>query len=127
MEEIPYQSMISIPILVGSDIHGVLQLLSTTPYNFKDEDVRFLWILILQLEGLFQKIAKPASQHTESRDPFTGLPMKAHLDSELDREFLRSRRNTRPFCLFLIEIDNFHKIQDQLQSLRGGILLREIS
>ena len=127
MDAIPYQSMVSIPILVGSEIHGVLQLFSTTPYNFKDEDVRFLWILILQLEGLFQKIAKPAIQHAENRDPFTGLPMKAHLDSELDREFLRSRRNTRPFCLFLIEIDNFHKIQDQLQSLRGGILLREIS
>jgi diguanylate cyclase (GGDEF)-like protein len=127
MEQVPYQSLVSIPILVGSDIHGVLQLFSTTPYNFTDEDVRFLWILVLQLEGLFHKMSRPVVHHVEEKDPFTGLPMRAHFEAELDREFLRSRRNTRPFSLFFIEIDNFHKVQDQLQSLRGGILLREIS
>ena len=127
MEQIPYESMVSIPILVGSDIHGVLQLFSTTPYNFKDEDVRFLWILILQLEGLFHKLARPVVHRVEDHDPFTGLPMKAHFEVELDREFLRSRRNARPFSLFFIEIDNFHKVQEQLQSLRGGMLLREVS
>jgi diguanylate cyclase (GGDEF)-like protein len=127
MEQIPYQSMISLPVLVGNDIHGVLQLFSTTAYNFVDEDVRFLWILILQLEGLFDKLVKPVTNHVEDFDPFTGLPMKAHFTAELDREFLRSRRNTRPFSLFFIEIDDFHEIQNQMQSLRGGILLREVS
>ena len=127
MEQVPYQSMVSIPILVGNDIHGVLQLFSTVPYNFNDEDVRFLWILILQLEGLFHRIDRPVDHHVEEKDPFTGLPMKAYFEAELDREFLRSRRNTRPFSLFLIEIDDYQKIQDQLQSLRGGILLREVS
>jgi len=127
MEQIPFQSMVSIPILVGSDIHGVLQLFSTNPYNFKDEDVRFLWILVLQLEGLFHKMARPMAHNVEVHDPFTGLPMRAHFETELDREFLRSRRNTRPFSLFFIEIDNFQKIQEQLLSLRGGILLREVS
>ena len=127
MEQIPYQSMVSLPILVGSDIHGVLQLFSTTPYNFKDEDVRFLWILTLQLEGLFHKIARPVVHRAEEKDPFTGLPMRAHFEAELDREFLRSRRNTRPFSLFFIEIDDFHEVQEQLQSLRGGMLLREVS
>jgi diguanylate cyclase (GGDEF)-like protein len=127
MELVPYKSMVSIPILVGSDIHGVLQLFSTTPYNFKDEDVRFLWILILQLEGLFQQVTKPVGHHLEDHDPFTGLPMEAYFNAELNREFLRSRRNTRPFSLLFIEIDNFHKVQNQLQSLKGGILLREVS
>ena len=65
MEQVPYQSMVSIPILVGSEIHGVLQLFSMTPYNFKDEDVRFLWILILQLEGLLHKITRPVVQKIE--------------------------------------------------------------
>lgn len=127
MEQVPYQSMVSIPILVGNDIHGVLQVFSTTPHNFKDDDVRFLWILILQLEGLFHKIVRPVVQKIEDHDPFTGLPMKDHFDSELDREFLRSRRNSRPFSLLFIEIDNFYKVQEQMQSLRGGILLREVA
>jgi len=127
MEKIPYQSMVSIPILVGSDIHGVLQLFSTDPHHFKDEDVRFLWILILQLEGLFHKIAMPVIGHAEDHDPFTGLPTKSRFEEELNREFLRSRRNTRPFSVFFIEIDNFHKVQDQVQSLKGGILLREVA
>lgn len=127
MEQIPYKSMVSIPILVGSEIHGILQLFSTTPFNFKDEEVRFLWILILQLEGLFHKIVRPVIQKVEDHDPYTGLPMKIYLDSELDREFLRSRRNARPFSILFIEVDNFYKIQEQLQSLRGGILLREIA
>ncbi|UCF88233.1 MAG: GAF domain-containing protein, partial [bacterium] len=127
MEQVPYQSMVSVPIIVGNDIHGVLQLFSKTPHNFTDEDVRFLWILVLQLEGLFQKIAKPMVRHLEDHDPFTGLPTKAYFEEELDREFLRSRRNARPFSLFFIEIDEFSKIQNQLQSLKGGMLLREVS
>jgi len=127
MEKVPYHSMVSIPVLVGSDIQGVLQLFSNTPHHFKDEDVRFLWILILQLEGLFHKVAMPVVGHTEDHDPFTGLPTKTRFEEELNREFMRSRRNTRPFSVFLIEIDDFHKVQDQVPSLKGGILLREIA
>ncbi|MGD8353295.1 MAG: GAF domain-containing protein, partial [Pseudomonadota bacterium] len=127
MELVPYHSMVSIPLLVGNDIHGVLQLFSDNPKNFNDEDVRFLWILTLQLEGLFHQIVRPLVHKVDDHDPFTGLPMKSHFDSELDREFLRSRRNTRPFSLFVIEIDNFFKLQEQRQSLKGGILLREVA
>ncbi len=127
MKQIPYQSMVSIPILVGNDIHGILQLFSTTPNNFKDEDVRFLWILVLQLEGLFHRMTRPIIQKVDENDPFTGLPLKSYFESELDREFLRSRRKTRPFSLFFIELDEFNDVKDQLESLRGGILLREVS
>ncbi|UCG39451.1 MAG: GAF domain-containing protein [bacterium] len=126
MEELGCRSLLSMPILVGNSVRGVLQLFSAVPNNFPDDIVRFLWILILQLEGLFHKMSKPAHLQVDDFDPFTGLPMRSRFDSELDREFLRSRRNNRSFSLFLMEIDDFQEIKEKLISIGGGIILRGV-
>ena len=101
-KELDCRSLISIPILVGSDLQGILQLFSSKPYNFPDETVRLLWILVLQLEGIFHKLKKPVHHSMEEHDPFTILPMRTRFETELEKEFARSRRNKRAFSLFFI-------------------------
>ncbi len=125
-KEIDSQSLISIPIQVGNNTQGVVQLFSSKPYNFPDETVRFLWILILQLEGIFHKLTKPVHPTLEEHDPFTVLPMRARFEMELEKEFARCRRNNRAFSIFFIEIDN-GSIKDQIVSLGIGLVLREVA
>ena len=125
-DELGCRSLISIPILVGSELQGILQLFSSKPYNFPDETVRLLWILVLQLEGIFHKLKKPVHHTIDEHDPFTVLPMRARFESELEKEFSRSRRNKRAFSLFFIEIDK-GAIRDQIASLGIGLVLREVA
>lgn len=120
------QSLVSIPIIVESNIRAVIQLFSSKPYHFQDESIRFLWILTLQLEGLFHKMKRHELHQDETKDPFTNLDMRPHFEAELDREFLRCRRNNRPFSLLLIGIDNFNELKDQTVSLGGGMVIREV-
>jgi diguanylate cyclase (GGDEF)-like protein len=121
------QSLVSIPIIVESSIRAIIQLFSSKSYNFTDESIRFLWILTLQLEGLFHKTRRHELHPGEIKDPFTDLAMRPHFEAELDREFLRCRRNNRPFSLLLIAIDNFEELKDQTISLGGGMVIREVA
>ena len=88
------RSVVSIPIIVEGTIKAVIQLFSSKPYNFTDDNIRFLWILVLQLEGLFHKMTRTdLSIAGGGKDPFTDLPMRPQFDTEMEREFTRSRRN----------------------------------
>lgn len=125
-KQLSCHSLVSIPIIVEGNIRAIIQLFSLKPYHFSDESIRFLWILTLQLEGLFHKMRRHELQQGESKDPFTDLPMRPQFETELDREFLRCRRNNRSFSLLLIAIDNFEELRDQTISLGGGMVIREV-
>ena len=120
------RSVVSIPIIVEGTIKAVIQLFSSKPYNFTDDNIRFLWILVLQLEGLFHKMTRTDISMGGGKDPFTDLPMRPQFDSEMDREFTRSRRNNRPFSIMLISIDNFAELSQQAASFGGGMVIREV-
>ncbi|MBN2721085.1 MAG: GAF domain-containing protein [Proteobacteria bacterium] len=124
--EISCRSVVSIPIIVESNARAVIQLFSSRPYNFTDDNIRFLWILVLQLEGLFHKMMRTEPGLGEGKDPFTDLPMRPQFDNEMEREFTRSRRNNRPFALMLISIDRFSELSHQAASFGGGMILREV-
>ena len=111
---------------VQTNIRAVIQLFSSKPYHFPDESIRFLWILVLQLEGLFHKMKGHDLHQNRIKDPFTDLPLRSQFDEELDREFMRSRRNNRPFSLLLIAVDKFEELIEQNISLGGGMVIREV-
>jgi diguanylate cyclase (GGDEF)-like protein len=52
-------------------------------------------------------------------DPLTGLINRRHLDTMLEHEIARSQRTEAPFCLCLLDIDNFKSINDNLGHLAG--------
>ena len=45
-------------------------------------------------------------------DPLTGLHTRASLHAEIDREINRFTRTGRPFCVAIMDIDHFKKIND---------------
>jgi len=52
------QSVLSVPISHENKVKGVLQLFRTGAHSFGDEHVRMVWILALQLEGMFHRLLK---------------------------------------------------------------------
>lgn len=57
-------------------------------------------------------------------DPLTGLPNRRQLFEQLQMEFARAKRYTRPFCLLYIDLDSFKAINDQFGHLFGDEILR---
>jgi diguanylate cyclase (GGDEF)-like protein len=120
------RSVLSVPISHDNKVKGVLQLFKIGAHSFRDEDVRMVWILALQLEGMFHRLLKNNYAGVAEKDPFTDLPKRAVFEKELEKELVRSRRNNNPFSVLLIEIDHFKDLKSQLMSLEGDILVREV-
>lgn len=66
------------------------------------------------------------SQIAEARtDPLTGLPNRRCFDDELARRTAEWRRRRVPFCLLLMDVDHFKRLNDQLGHPAGDQALRE--
>jgi diguanylate cyclase (GGDEF)-like protein len=57
-------------------------------------------------------------------DPLTGLANRRFLFEQLESEFARARRYTRPFSLLYIDLDGFKSVNDQFGHLFGDEILR---
>ncbi|UCF30187.1 MAG: diguanylate cyclase [bacterium] len=121
------RSIVSLPIAHDGLIKGVFQVFREREKSFSDENVRMLWILALQLEGMFERQFKATTQKGVEKDTFTGLPTRATIEMELDKEIYRSRRNNAPISFLLIEIDGFNEMKSRLMSIEGDIILKEVA
>ena len=74
---------------------------------------------------LVYKMAQMSVQqeHQASHDPLTGLPNRSLLQSSLNVELVRSKRDGRPFGLLLIDLDHFKEVNDTLGHHVGDQLL----
>ncbi len=71
-----------------------------------------------QIDELRQQLHEQAN-----RDPLTGLYNRRYLDSTLEREIARCKREGHPLSLIMIDIDHFKKINDTYGHLAGDEIL----
>jgi diguanylate cyclase len=62
-----------------------------------------------------------------NRDPLTGLYNRRYLDSTLERELARSKREGQPLSLILIDIDHFKQINDTYGHQAGDEVLKRMA
>ena len=61
-----------------------------------------------------------------TRDGLTEAYNKRKFDEELDREFARSRRYSRPLSLILFDVDHFKAVNDEHGHVAGDFVLKQI-
>ena len=128
LADVGAQSLLAVPLFVQSSIQGVLQLFGTVTDSFSEEDAKFLWMLSLSAEKLFQQEhANDALVELAYTDFLTGLKTRRHFEEQLDREIKRAERNGSPLSVILIDVDNFKPVNDRYGHQTGDTILREIA
>src|SRR4029453_10276857 len=59
-------------------------------------------------------------------DHLTGLANRPRFERQLEREVERTRRSGRPFCLLMLDIDNFKLVNDTHGHETGDEVLRQL-
>ena len=67
------------------------------------------------------------TRHLSLTDPLTGLYNRRHLDSNLEREFLRAKRYKNNLSIAVIDIDFFKKVNDTYGHMCGDYVLKEVA
>jgi diguanylate cyclase (GGDEF)-like protein len=60
-------------------------------------------------------------------DPLTGLYNRRYLNEALEREIARAKRYDRPISLIIMDLDDFHRVNDTLGHLVGDRVLMELA
>ena len=83
---------------------------------------RIRWRLAAQKQELSEALAR--IQTLATRDELTGLLNRRRMQELLEQELLRAQRSGRGFCLALLDLDHFKRINDGHGHSAGDAVLR---
>jgi diguanylate cyclase (GGDEF)-like protein len=118
-------SIIGIPLKVGSNIVGVMNLARSITGRFSASDMRLLSLLADQAAvaisnaSLHQIISRQAYS-----DTLTGLPNRRALDERLEEEVISARKNNYSFAVIMMDLDGFKDVNDTYGHPVGDDVLR---
>ncbi|WP_127568197.1 sensor domain-containing diguanylate cyclase [Paenibacillus xylaniclasticus] len=124
MEESGSRSLIAAPILVGSEVAGVILVGHRSPHYFSYDNFKLLQVLSSHI-GLAMS---NASLHAEVRrmvitDHLTGLSARHYLNDRI----VRKQRKDRCGSLIVVDIDKFKEVNDSHGHLVGDRILIQVS
>jgi diguanylate cyclase (GGDEF)-like protein/putative nucleotidyltransferase with HDIG domain len=125
----PYTGHIIVPIVGRTELVGCL-FVAPKVYNaaFSLEDIDLLTLVaaqagtVIENAHLFEQLRERAQT-----DFLTGLPNHRHLQELLADVLAHASRNAEPFCVAMIDIDNFKMLNDVHGHPVGDDALRRVS
>jgi len=117
-------SGIAVPLVVGSEVAGVLTAGSNRTSFFTEDETRVLLRLSSQASVALENARLHASvQALSLTDPLTGLPNRRHLTIHLEREVGAARRG-RDLVVCMHDLDYFKQYNDSAGHQAGDDALR---
>ena len=119
---------VGVPMRWNGELRGALSIGFTEPRDIASED--------LQVLEAIADLAVVACQNAEtyddvrtaaSTDALTGLLNHGAMQVRVREEIARARRDGRPLCCVLIDLDDFKRVNDELGHLEGDALLRRVA
>lgn len=121
------KSLIAVPLILESEIVGILYVDDFKPRDFKEGEVLALSLLANQAALAI----KEAHLHEEIEklaitDSLTGLYNHRFFYERLKEEIKRSRRYRLNFSVIMIDLDDFKSFNDRFGHLTGDYILRKV-
>lgn len=124
-----FTAWLGVPLLVGDELVGVLELATADPAGFDSDQVRMVVALAdhvalaLQNARLYEEAKRLATT-----DPLTGVFNRRHFLEVGQREFERARRYPpKSLSAFMLDIDNFKAINDGFGHAAGDRVLQAVA
>ncbi len=118
------QSIIMVPMKIGSNCVGVISAQSYQPHMYSGADREILELLAANVAiavenaRLFDEV-----QELAITDPLTKLYNRRKFEDLALNEFKRSRRYHRSMCIIMIDLDNFKEVNDTHGHIVGDQVL----
>jgi diguanylate cyclase (GGDEF)-like protein len=122
------RSLIAIPIRIGLEVCGVLELLNRhgdASYDERDRDLLEIFADYISIAIQNVLDGKLAYEYAK-RDNLTGLYNDRYLHSALEAAISASRAGGRDLALLFLDLDYFKRVNDTHGHLAGSQVLREV-
>lgn len=127
------RSLICVPVMVGQEVAALIDVRLTAHRNrqLSQADVRLavalghLAALTIQRMRLLQRV--DAFRDSASTDELTQLYSRRRFLELAEQEVARARRFLRPIAAILLDIDNFHELNDAHGTAVGDEILRAVA
>ncbi len=122
------QSIMCVPLRLGSKIKGVISVQSYLPHQYSQEDLEMLELLAgqgaiaLENSRLFGEV-----QQLAITDPLTLLYNRRRFFELAEQEFERSARYVRPLSVIMLDIDHFKRVNDTYGHYVGDQVLQRLA
>ncbi len=127
-QDFPFNSILSIPLVIHGEILGVLTLYLRQKDGFKRDDLRILFIIANQTAfaikngHLYEKVAEQATL-----DGLTGLYNYRVFREQIEKEVARAQRENRCVSMIMIDVDDFKSVNDCYGHQRGDTVLKAMA
>ena len=119
-------SIIGIPLKVGSEVVGVMNLARKVTGAFSREELRLLQLLSDQAAiAIMNANLHEAVTRQARTDIVTGLPNRRALDEKLEAELRRAQRFSHTFAVIMMDLDGFKSVNDTYGHDAGDMVLHE--
>ena len=125
-------SYMALPIVAGNERLGVVTLTDRSDgRRFDGRDFASARVMVSSAASAFsrQRLQERLDQLTKlaTVDAVTGLFNRRYLETRLEAEVERARRQGQDLALLLIDIDDFKRVNDTRGHLEGDRILREVA
>lgn len=121
-------SIASVPLRHRARVLGSLGVYSASARAFDDQDVEVLQLLSGLLAAHLAEWKQLEHRGTESaKDALTGLANRRAFEERLGTEVARIRRHGGRLAVCLVDIDEFHEVNDTLGRAVGDEVLRGVA
>jgi len=125
-------SYMVLPIVAGDECLGVIALTDRSDgRRFDSRDFASARVMVSSAASAFsrQRLHERLASLTElaTVDPVTGLFNRRYLETRLEAEVERARRQGQDLALLLIDIDDFKRVNDTRGHLEGDRILRDVA
>jgi diguanylate cyclase (GGDEF)-like protein len=123
------ETAMGFPILVGSEVVGVLEFLSERRLEPNEDLVGLMAQVGTHLGRVVERErAAQTLRHQATHDALTGLPNRVLLLDELQRALSRQRRRPGELtAVFFLDLDGFKSVNDTLGHAAGDRVLRDVA
>lgn len=121
-------SLLSVPMVRGEELLGVLNFERSVPNAFALADQDFFVAVADQIALAVQNAR--LHEHTlelSVTDPLTGVPNRRYLYQQLEAELARASRFESPLSMVMVDIDHFKLLNDTAGHSAGDDVLRKVA